>query len=108
PRTYYFRTRFNFTGSTAGASLLFSNYVDDGAVFYLNGAEIYRLRVPAAPAAIAYSTAANASPCAGTAQAGDAASTCPDVFVISGNLLTNLVQGENVLGVEVHNTSAGA
>jgi len=40
--TYYFRTHFDFTNSTSGISLLFSSYVDDGAIFYLNGREIYR------------------------------------------------------------------
>ena len=108
PRTYYFRTHFNFAGSTTGASLIFSNYVDDGAVFYLNGVEIYRLRVAAAPTVITYITAANGTPCAGTPQSGDANTTCPDVFTISGNLLTNLVQGDNVLAVEVHNYTSGA
>ena len=33
--------------------------------------------------------------------------TCPDVFTISGNLMTNLVQGDNVLAVEVHNYPSG-
>jgi hypothetical protein len=72
--TYYFRTHFTFTNSTADASLIFSNFIDDGAVFYLNGVEIQRL--------------------------GDA--TCPDIFTISGDLVTNLVRGDNVLAVEVH------
>src|SRR5690349_14123701 len=36
--TYYFRTHFQFTNATAGIGLVFSNRVDDGAVFYLNGA----------------------------------------------------------------------
>jgi hypothetical protein len=103
PRTYYFRTSFQFAGNATGGSLTFSNYVDDGAVFYLNGTEIRRLRLPAAPTVIVNSTAANGRPCAGTLQAGDAATICPDVFTISGNLLTNLVQGNNVLAVEVHN-----
>jgi hypothetical protein len=106
-RTYYFRTHFNFSGSTAGLSLIFSNYVDDGAVFHLNGAELFRLRMPAPPASITYATAASGSPCVGNIQAGDAASTCPDVFTISGNLLTNLVQGDNVLAVEAHNAASG-
>ena len=107
PRTYYFRTRFNFSGPTTGLSLTFSNYVDDGAVFYLNGTEVYRLRMPAAPTVINNATGATGSPCAGTAQAGDAATTCPDVFTISGNLLSGLVQGENVVAVEVHNLATG-
>jgi|YelNatPaOPRAMG01_1025707.scaffolds.fasta_scaffold08698_7 hypothetical protein len=102
-RTYYFRTHFTVTGTVAGASLTFSNYIDDGAVFYLNGVEVYRVRMPAAPNPITYSTAATGVPCAGTAQAGDALPTCPDVFTLSGSVLTNLVQGDNLLAVEVHN-----
>jgi exopolysaccharide biosynthesis protein len=102
PRTYYFRTHFQFTGSSSGLSLIFSNYVDDGAVFYLNGAEIRRLRMLASPAVITNLTPASATPpCGG---GGDA--TCPDVFTISGILLNNLVQGDNVLAVEVHNAGA--
>jgi hypothetical protein len=106
PRTYYFRTHFDFSGDTP-SSLVFSNYIDDGAVFYLNGAEVRRLRMPGPPTVIVNTTAANGSPCAGTAQAGDATTNCPDVFVISGNLLTNLVQGENVMAIEVHNGGSG-
>ena len=107
PRTYYFRSRFSFSGPTTGLSLTFSNYIDDGAVFYLNGTEIYRLRMPDAPTVILNSSVAIGSPCAGTAQSGDAVSTCPDVFSVSGNLLSGLVQGENVLAVEVHNLATG-
>jgi len=46
--TYYFRTHFQFAGSPAGATLILSNYLDDGAVFYLNGVEIYRAFMAAA------------------------------------------------------------
>ena len=99
PRTYYFRTHFSFSGSTSGLSLVFSNYVDDGAVFYLNGAEIKRLRMQAAPTVVTNLSPATATPCSGDA-------TCPDVFTISGNLLSNLTQGNNVLAVEVHNYGA--
>jgi len=49
PRTYYFRTHFNFTGDKSAVSLIFSNYVDDGAVFYLNGIEAGRVRLPSGP-----------------------------------------------------------
>lgn len=98
PRTYYFRTRFNYSGPTAGVSLLFSNFVDDGAVFYVNGTEVRRLRVPAAPAPITYATSANGTPCG--VSGGDATITCSDVFTIGAS---NLVQGENIIAVEVHN-----
>ncbi len=95
--TYYFRTHFTFTNSTAGGSLIFSNFIDDGAVFYLNGVEIQRVRMAPPPAVITYSsvTWSNRFPCTGDA-------TCPDIFTISGALLTNLVSGDNVLAVEVH------
>src|SRR6266446_1568249 len=98
PPTYYFRTHFTFTNRTAGVSLLFSNFIDDGAVFYLNGVEIQRVRLPAAPTVITYTTLTTASPCTGDA-------TCPDVFTISGDLITNLVTGDNVLAAEVHQVS---
>jgi hypothetical protein len=79
--------------------LTFSNYIDDGAVFYLNGTEIYRQNMAAPPAVISNLTLATASNCGGDA-------TCAVVFAISGNLLTNLVSGDNVVAVEVHNATA--
>jgi hypothetical protein len=36
--TYYFRTQFNFSGSTNNLRLALRSVIDDGAVFYLNGA----------------------------------------------------------------------
>jgi len=96
--TYYFRTHFDL-GATAGiAALSFSNYVDDGAVFYVNGAEVYRLNMPAAPTVISNATLATTVTCSGDA-------TCPVVFTLTGDGLTNLVAGDNVLAVEVHNNT---
>lgn len=94
--TYYFRTHFPFTDSLAGVSLTASNYLDDGAVFYLNGTEIQRLYMAAAPAVILNATLAAAYGCDGNA-------TCPTVFTLSADASTNLVAGDNVLAVEVHN-----
>ena len=99
--TYYFRTHFTFTNGPAGTVMAFTNYIDDGALFYLNGVEIRRINLAAAPSTISNSTLANAYNCGGDA-------TCPVVFSVSGNLLTNLVQGDNVLAVEVHNYAAGS
>lgn len=93
--TYYLRTHFTYTNSLEGVILLFTNYVDDGAVFYLNGAEIARIRMSAAPAVIDNSTLATNYPC-------DGESTCPDPFTLSGDATTNLVIGDNVLAAEVH------
>ncbi|MBI4661550.1 MAG: Ig-like domain-containing protein [Verrucomicrobia bacterium] len=36
--TFYFRSHFNFAGDPAGVQLRLRHVVDDGAVFYLNGA----------------------------------------------------------------------
>jgi hypothetical protein len=97
--TYYFRTHFNFNTNLLGVTLNFSNYVDDGAVFYANGMEIYRLRMAPAPAIISYTNQATGSPCGGDA-------TCADVFSLSGPALSVLVAGDNVLAAEVHQNSA--
>ena len=91
--TYYFRTHFTLTNLVQGSSLAFSAYVDDGAVFHLNGAEIYRLRMP--------STASNQTLASSFACSGDA--TCPDEFTITAASTTNLILGDNVLAAEVHN-----
>jgi hypothetical protein len=98
--TYYFRRHFNFTGSRFDASLSFSAYVDDGMVIYVNGMEIYRLRMPTGP--INNQTGATGQPCVGTGAANDA--TCADTFLVSGSAVQNsLFQGDNIIAVEVHN-----
>ena len=100
--TYYFRTHFNFPGQLFGTELQFEGYVDDGAVFYLNGTEIHRLRMPTAPAAVNNATVATGFPCSGDA-------TCPDTFSLSGPLVTtNLLVGDNVFAVEVLNYNPGS
>lgn len=99
--SYYFRTRFQFTNDPATATLVFTNYIDDGAVFYLNGVEIQRNNLPAAPTGITNTTLASAFNCSGDA-------TCAVVFKLSGKVLTNLVVGNNLLAVEVHNYNANS
>lgn len=94
--TYYFRTSFDFTGDPTGLFLVFSNLLDDGAVFYLNGEEVQRVRMPAGP--VGYLTGAT-----GTPPTGDALSF--ETFAI---IPTNLVNGANVLAVEVHQTDSGS
>ena len=91
PVTIYLRTHFAFTTPYASAvTLTASNWVDDGAVYYLNGMEVARLRIAAGP--VTFSTlAANVTPEGQT------------------NLLTfpttSLVYGDNVLAVELHQGS---
>ena len=91
--TYYFRTHFTLANLVQGSSLAFSGYVDDGAVFYINGAEVHRLRMPAQSDA---QTLATGPPCSGDA-------TCLDEFTIRFDAIQTLGLGDNVLAVEVHN-----
>ena len=102
--TYYFRTHFQFTNSLKGIGLLATNYLDDGAAFYLNGVEIYRLRLPAAPSQLTYTTLASGYACSNDVHYGNA--VCPDSWSISADLVTNLLSGDNVLAVQAHNYSA--
>jgi len=95
--TYYFRTRFQAGTISPGTRLRFVGRIDDGAVLYLNGTELHRLRMPVAPESITSSTLASWYPCSGDA-------TCDDVFEVSGDGF--LTSGENLLAVEVHNYNA--
>ncbi len=90
--TYYFRTAFNFSGATSNLSFSLRSVVDDGAVFYLNGVEIYRLNMPAG--AVDYGTSASGP-------VGDAGYVGPITLPASA-----LVQGVNVLAVEVHQVTS--
>ena len=92
--TYYFRTQFVFNGSTDGQVLQLHPMVDDGAVFYLNGQEVFRENLPAGP--VSYSTLASPG-------VSDATFTGP--FPIP---TANLVNGTNVLAVEVHQGSTNS
>ncbi len=97
--TCYFRTHFTVNEAPPGLALLFTNYIDDGAVFHLNGMEIQRIRMPAAPLSVSYWTLANGCPI----NSCEATADVPDVFRLSGDALTNLVVGgDNVLAAEVH------
>lgn len=89
--TYYFRKTFDFRGATNGVRLTYGNYVDDGMVVWLNGQIAARFGMTGTPT---YTTLA-------TDRAGDASLTNGIAFA-----LTNIVQGENQIAVEVHQTSA--
>lgn len=98
--TYYFRTHFMFTNNPAGVALQLQGYIDDGAVFYLNGTEVGRLRMPAGT--IDNSTYATNYPCDGDA-------TCIDYLSAEGPVVTNsLIVGDNVMAAEAHTLSAAS
>jgi hypothetical protein len=90
--TYYFRTHFLLTNSPYEVVLVFTNLVDDGMVVYVNGLELGRFVMPAAPAPITYITAASA-----------AVEASYNTIIIPGDLLR---KGDNLLAVEVHNASS--
>jgi hypothetical protein len=92
--TMYFRTHFTFTGDPKTAQLKLRHVVDDGAVFYLNGVEIHRFGL-AAGATYDFSTFFSGHE--GNAYAGP--------YDIS---TASLVQGDNVLAVEVHQSDGGS
>ena len=93
--TYYFRTRFVLPSVPAGAKLILNTILDDGAVFYLNGKEIYRQNMDPS-AVVDFNTLANAS-------VSDAILTGP--FTLPAEALQ---VGTNVLAVEVHQINTGS
>jgi hypothetical protein len=91
PPSFYFRKRFNFSANTNGVTLRLRHWIDDGAVFYLNGTEIFRTGMPVGP--VTHTTFANRNVATAT---------------LEGPLdipIDNLIKGENVLAVEVHQAS---
>lgn len=85
---YYFRTRFNLEAAPRYAALRLNTVIADGAVFYLNGTEVFRWNMPAG------------APTAGTL----AISNVPNPAYLGPFTLANtaLVTGTNVLAVELH------
>jgi len=93
--SYVFRAPFQFSGNPDGAQLRLTPILDDGAVFYLNGQPIYWLGMTdgVIPAR------------------GDLAARTVSDAIVEGPFeiaVSNLVVGENVLAVEVHQTSTGS
>ena len=88
--TYYFRTHFTFNGPATNLQLLATATIDDGAVFYLNGAEVGRVRMPAG--AVQFSTHAQLNYPEGP-------------LAVLEFPLSALAAGDNVLAVEVHQAS---
>ncbi len=86
--TYYFRTPFVFNGETNSGQLTLHPIVDDGAVYYLNGLEIFRQNLPGG--AIRYTNLTSV---------GVATPVYSGPFTVS---VTNLLPGTNLLAVEVH------
>ena len=93
PITYYFRTHFTFDGNPATVNLFLRHVIDDGAVFYLNGQELTRFGTAAA-------TVVNYL----TLFTGHENAWVGPVAVPR----SALINGDNVLAVEVHQSDAGS
>jgi autotransporter-associated beta strand protein len=94
PQIVYFRHAFTLTAEEIGAlsNSVLSLLRDDGAVVYLNGTEVRRDNMPAAPATIAYNTPA----LIGVGNADE------NTFFPSPLHPGLFVPGTNLLAVEVH------
>ena len=97
PNTIYFRTHFNVTNNPNGFSLYTAHIIDDGAVYYLNGQEIYRYNMPNPPDPMVYSTRSLQNIGGNPRIQGYYTLPC-----------SNLIQGDNVLAVEVHQSSSSS
>ncbi|HXG47956.1 MAG TPA: Ig-like domain-containing protein, partial [Methylomirabilota bacterium] len=91
--TFYLRTKFNWSGATAGVTLTASNWVDDGMIVYLNGTEVSRIRVPDGD--VTWSTLGSNPATEGAVEIRTWDSAA-------------LVEGENTVAVEVHQSSTGS
>jgi len=90
PVTVYLRSRFVVPTAGMLLSLTATNWVDDGAVFHLNGVEVGRFRMNAGT--VNYLTLAQNTPAEGLAN------------VLSFST-ASLLPGTNVLAVEVHQSA---
>ena len=91
---YYFRHSFNYEGDPAATTLALQSFYDDGLVVYLNGVEVFREQMPAgSPTSTTLASAAVSDP------------SLSDAILIPAAALVN---GANVLAIEVHQSSAGS
>jgi Big-like domain-containing protein len=93
--TTYFRRAFHVADTAAFTSLSLRVLRDDGAIVHLNGVEVFRSNMPTG--AVTYATYAS------TVAAGADETTTFYATNVSPNLLVN---GTNVLAVEVHQANA--
>ncbi len=96
--THYFRKWFTVTNAAVFTEMLFGLQRDDGAIIHLNGQEIYRSNMPTG--AVNFATLA--------ASTSDSLNENHvfDTFIPTPG--SGLVLGSNLLGVELHQSSASS
>lgn len=93
--TTYFRKIFNVVNASTVSGLELSLIRDDGAVVYINGSEVYRNNMPSGM--ISYNTLASGS-----------ATSTESVYQVADIGASYLVNGTNLIAVEMHQNSAGS
>lgn len=105
PSTYYFRTHFYVADRAAVTDLVFTNLITGGAIVYLNGLEVQRVRLPLPPTVVDFGRWADR--CCEVVPPGDSsepwARACVEGFALRGEALAALLTGDNLLAVELHN-----
>ena len=94
--TSYFRKTVNVPDATLYQHLRFALKRDDGAVVYLNGAELFRSNMPLG--SISYETQASSAVSSGN----------EDAYFEYSMPTDELLNGENVLAVEIHQISGSS
>ncbi|MES2592983.1 MAG: T9SS type A sorting domain-containing protein [Bacteroidota bacterium] len=92
--TTYFRKSFNIVNTATVTGLELSLLRDDGAVVYINGAEVFRSNMPSG--AISYNTLATT------------AASNESEYTIANISASSLVNGSNVIAVEVHQNAGSS
>ena len=85
--TYYLRTTANLGYDTTGATLQVRHVTDDGALYYINGTEVFRYNMPAG--AVNYLTGASSAPGEGV--------------IRSSGQIPGIPCGNLTVAVELHN-----
>ncbi len=94
--TTYFRHSFNVPDASIFSGLILRLIRDDGAIVYLNGTEVFRSNMPAG--AVTYTTLASTG-------LGGSDETIFNEMNVDPSLLVN---GNNVIAVEIHQFSVGS
>lgn len=89
--TYYVRTTFNWPYNPASSTFELRHITDDGAIFYINGAEAGRYNMTNAP--VDWLTQALSAPTEG---------------VIRSTNLTGFACGQNLIAVEIHQSGTAS
>ncbi|HON07415.1 MAG TPA: Ig-like domain-containing protein, partial [Verrucomicrobiota bacterium] len=99
--TYYFRKHFNFPAlaNTKSAELRLRFVIDDGAIFYMNGSEVYAVRMPTTRPMPWGTQASSSVGDAAYEPAINASAVVQPYYVITNGYLLN---GDNLMAVEVH------